>query len=127
MRIVPLRAMVALLYMGCVVTLTALPGREVARWGFRGTVLDLMHIPLFTGLTLVTLWALVGPRMTRLVLVVTSIVIFAAADEVMQHWVPGRVASLADFARDALGIAIGIALAEGMRPLTVAWKRETER
>ena len=127
MRIVPLRAMVALLYMGCVVTLTALPGREVARWGFRGTVLDLMHIPLFTGLTLVTLWALVGPRMTRLVLVVTSIVIFAAADEVMQHWVPGRVASLADIARDALGIAIGIALAEGMRPLTVAWKRETER
>jgi len=127
MKIVPLRAVVALLYMGAVLTLTALPGREVARWGFRGMVLDMAHIPLFTGLTLVTLWALVGPRAQRLALVATSIIVFAAADEAMQHWVPGRVASLADFARDALGIAIGIALAEGMRPLSVAWKGESEQ
>lgn len=127
MRIVPLRAVVALLYMAGVLMLTALPGRQVARWGLRGAVLDMAHIPLFTGLTLVTLWAIVAPRMPRLVLVASSILIFAAADELMQHWVPGRVASLADFARDALGIAIGIVIAEGMRPLSVAWKRESQR
>jgi len=127
MRLVPIRALVALLYMAFVLALTALPGRQVARWGLTSFLLDLAHIPLFTGLTLVSLWAVVGPRVQRLALVVTAIVAFAAADEGMQRWVPGRVASLADFARDGLGIAIGIALAEGFRPLAQAKRRESER
>jgi len=126
-RIIPLRALVALSYTAGVLALTMLPGRQVARWGFTTTLLDLAHIPLFTGLTLVTLWAVVGPRLQRLGLVVTAIIMFAAVDEQLQRFVPGRVASLADFVRDAVGVAIGVALSEGLRPLALAWKKESQR
>jgi len=125
-RIVPVRALVALLYMVGTLGLSALPGREIARLGLRGYVLDLCHIPLFAGLTLVTLWALVGPRALRVGLVATGILAFAAIDEILQRWVPGRVASLADLGRDVLGIALGIAIAEGLRPIALAWRRESE-
>lgn len=126
MRIIPLRALVALAYTAGVLALTTLPGRQVARWGFSGSLLDLAHIPLFTGLTLVTLWAVVGPRWQRFALVVTAIIVFAAVDEELQRLAPGRVASFADFLRDVLGVAIGVALAEGFRPLAVAWKKESQ-
>lgn len=35
---------------------------------------------------------------------------WAAADEIHQHFVPGRFCSLADFAADALGLVLGIIL-----------------
>ena len=127
MRIVPIRALVAFAYMAGVVALTALPGRTVASWGLRGLLLDLLHIPLFTGLALVTLPAVVGPRAQRLGLVVTALVLFAAADEGLQDWIPGRVASLADFARNLIGIAIGVVIAEGWRPLAVALRGESRQ
>jgi VanZ family protein len=126
-RIVPARALVALVYMCGVISLSALPGRQVRRWGFSPYVLDLLHIPLFTGLALVTLWAIVAPRRQRALLVFTALALFAGGDEILQLWVPGRVASVADFARDALGIAIGIAISEAARPLALALRRESER
>jgi hypothetical protein len=127
MRVIPLRALAALAYMAFVLALTTLPGRQVARWGFTGSLLDLAHIPLFTGLTLVTLWAVVGPRVQRLVCVVLAIVAFAAVDEWLQRFAPGRVASLADFLRDVVGVAIGVLLAEASRPLVLAWRKESHR
>ncbi len=128
MRIIPLRALATLAYMAFVLALTTLPGRQVSRWGISGSLLDLAHIPLFTGLTLVTLWAVVGgARVQRLALVLSGIVVFAAVDEWLQRLAPGRVASLADFLRDVLGVAVGIALAEASRPLVVAWKKESQR
>jgi len=127
MRIIPLRSLGVLAYMALVLTLTTLPGRQVARWGFSGSLLDLAHIPLFTGLTLVTLWAVVGPRMQRLTFVVVSIIAFAAVDEWLQRFAPGRVPSVADFLRDGLGVAIGVVFAEATRPLLVAWKKESHR
>lgn len=126
-RIVPLRALVALLYMAGTLSLSALPGRQIARLGLTGYVLDLAHIPLFAGLTLVTLWAVVGPRALRVCLVAAMILAFAAIDEALQRWVPGRVASLADLGRDVLGIALGIAATEGLRPIALAWRRESEQ
>lgn len=127
LRVIPLRGLVALLYMAGVLSLSALPGRSVARLGLTRLQLDLLHIPLFTGLALVTLWAIVGPRTQRALLVFTGIVLFAGVDEFLQLWVPGRVASFADFARDALGIAIGIGLSELVRPVAIALRRESER
>ena len=127
MRIVPVRSLAVLAYMGFVLALTLLPGRQVARWGISGSLLDLAHIPLFTGLTLVTLWAVVGSRVQRLTFVVVTIVAFAAVDEWLQRFAPGRVASLADFLRDVLGVGIGVALAEASRPLVLAWKKESHR
>jgi hypothetical protein len=127
MRVIPLRGLLALLYMIGVLSLSALPGRSVARWGLTRFELDLLHIPLFTGLALVTLWAIVAPRTQRALLVFTGIVLFAGIDEILQLWVPGRAASFADFARDSLGIAIGIGLSELVRPVALALRRESER
>ena len=127
MRVIPLRGLVALLYMGGTLSLSALPGRRVSAWGLTPFQLDLLHIPLFTGLALVTLWAIVAPRTQRAFLVATGILLFAGGDEILQLWVPGRVASFADFARDALGIAIGIGLSELVRPVALALRRESER
>ncbi len=126
MRVVPLRALVALSYTAGVLALTMLPGRQVASWGFSGSLLDLAHIPLFTGLTLVTLWAVVGPRVPRIAVVVIAIIVFAIVDEELQRLAQGREASFADFLRDMVGVAIGVALAEGFRPLSVAWNRESQ-
>jgi VanZ family protein len=126
-RVVPLRGLVAVLYMAVVISLSALPGRRLARWGLSAYTLDLLHIPLFAGLALVTLWAVVAPRGRRALWIFLGLTIFAGVDEVLQLWVPGRVASFADFARDALGIAAGIALSEGMRPIALALRRESER
>lgn len=123
MRIVPLRGLVAAAYAVGVLVLTTLPGHEVASWGIEVTLLDLAHIPLFAGLTLVTLWAVVGPRIPRLVLVTVAIVVFAAVDEGSQLMVPGRFASFGDFLRDALGVGLAVVLVEGMRPLSIAWKK----
>jgi hypothetical protein len=126
-RIVPLRGLVALLYMAVVISLSAMPGRQLSRWGLSGFTLDLLHIPLFAGLVLVTLWAVVAPRARRALWVLLGLTLFAGVDEVLQLWVPGRVASFADFARDVLGIVAGIALSEGMRPIALALRRESER
>jgi VanZ family protein len=125
--IVPLRALVALVYMAGVLGLSALPGRQIARFGLTAHLIDLAHIPLFAGLTLVTLWAVVGPRALRTALVASAILAFAAIDEGLQRWVPGRVTSLADLGRDAAGIALGIAISEALRPIALAWRRESEQ
>lgn len=127
MRIIPIRFLAVLAYMAAVLALTTLPGRQVARLGVSGALLDLAHIPLFAGLTLVTLWAVVGPRVQRLTLVVIAIVAFAAVDEWLQRFVPGRVASFADFVRDVIGVGIGVAIAEASRPLVLAFRKESQR
>lgn len=126
-RIVPVRAAVAALYMAGVLWLSALPGRTVAHWGFSRRTLDLLHIPLFTGLALVTLWAIVASRRQRALLVFMGLALFAAGDEILQLWVPGREASFADFLRDALGVLIGIGICEAARPVALALRREWER
>ena len=124
---IPARGLVAFLYMVGTLSLSALPGRRVSRWGLTPFELDLLHIPLFTGLALVTLWAIVGPRNKRLLWVLVGLTLFAGVDEILQLWVPGRVASFADFARDTLGIAIGIGLSGLARPVALALRRESER
>lgn len=126
-RVVPTRGLVALAYMAGVVSLSALPGRQLARWGMSARVLDLLHIPLFAGLALVTMWAIVAPRARRAILVAAGLVLFGAVDEILQLWVPGRVASFADFSRDALGVVLGVAFAEAMRPVALALRRESGR
>jgi VanZ family protein len=126
-RVVPIRGAVALAYMAGVLSLSALPGRTAARWGISRYTLDLLHIPLFAGLALVTIWAIVAPRSQRAIMVVAGLVLFGAVDEILQLWVPGRAASFADFARDALGVVLGVAFAEGVRPVALALRRESGR
>lgn len=127
MRILPLRGLAALTYLIGVLVLTTLPGREVSSWGVSDVLLDLAHVPLFAGLTLVTLWAVLGPRVPRLLLVTASIVAFAAIDEGLQLLVPGRFASFGDVLRDIVGVGIGAAVFEGIQPLANGRKKESPR
>jgi VanZ family protein len=111
LRLNPLGSVVALLYMAGVVRLSSLPGRELAAWGWPVSWLDFIHVPLFAGMALVTLWAVVGPpRPVRAALVMAACLVFAVSDEWHQSYVPGRVASLGDLRLDALGIGLGVSL-----------------
>jgi VanZ family protein len=111
LRLNPLGSALALLYMAGVVRLSSMPGRELVAWGWPVRWLDLVHVPLFAGMALVTLWAVVGPpRPVRAALVMAACLLFAVSDEWHQSYVPGRVASLADLRLDALGIVLGLAI-----------------
>ena len=113
LRLDPAGGVLALLYMAAVVYVSSLPGRTLASWGWPPSWLDWVHVPLFAGMALVTLRAVVGPpRPVRAAIVMAACLIFGASDEWHQRYVPGRVSSLADLRLDALGIAIGIALGQ---------------
>ena len=47
-------------------------------------------------------------RVAELAIVVAGILVFAALDELHQHWIPGRSVDLRDWAADAFGSLSGI-------------------
>jgi hypothetical protein len=123
LRLNPLGSIAALLYMAGVVRLSSMPGRELAAWGWPVRWLDLVHIPLFAGMALVTLWAVVGPpRPVRAALVMAACLVFAVSDEWHQSYVRGRVASLGDLRLDALGIALGVSFGLALPALGGIWR-----
>ncbi len=109
-RVLPLRLLVPLLYMGAVFYLSSLSARELQRWGVTTLLANLAHVPLYAGLAWATLWAVVGPLGPRLACVGLGCLAFAVTDEFHQNFVPGRVFSLGDVGADALGIGLGIAV-----------------
>ena len=126
-RVLPGRAGVALAYMLAVLLLSSLPGRELARLGLSLSLLNMGHVPLFAGLAWVTLLAFVGPARVRVPLTVGLCLLFAVLDEWHQSFVPGRVAALGDVLADAGGIALGIVLREGVRPVVLALKGDSQQ
>ncbi len=126
-RVVPWRAGAALAYMVMLLFLSSLPGREVARLGLSLFLLNLGHVPLFAGLAWVTLSAFIGPARVRVPLAAGICLLFALSDEWHQSFVPGRVAALADVLADAAGIALGIVLYEGVRPVVLALKGDPQQ
>ncbi len=127
MRVIPWRAGIALAYMVAVLLLSSLPGRELARLGLSLFLLNLGHVPLFAGLAWVTLSAFVGPAWVRVPLAAGLCLLFAVLDEWHQSFVPGRVAALGDVLADAGGIALGIVLREGVRPVVLALKGDSQQ
>ena len=117
------RLPVVLIYLGGILWLSATPARDLVRLGLSASTLDLVHIPLFVGLTWVTLWSLGGPPRFRVLVALAACLGFAALGEWLQVSVPGRVASLADLRANAAGVLIGIAVFEGVQ----LWARERER
>jgi hypothetical protein len=75
--------------------------------------LGLGHVPLFAGLCLVLLWAVRGPRRPRLWAVTIFCLLFAGFDEWAQRFVPDRVPELKDFAANAAGVGLGLAVGVG--------------
>ncbi|MEE9278798.1 MAG: VanZ family protein [Myxococcota bacterium] len=116
------RLPVGLIYLGGILWLCSTPARDLARLGLSASTLDLVHIPLFAGLTWVTLWVLGGPARLRIPVALAACLVLAAVAEWLQAAVPGRVASLADLRANAVGVLIGIVVFEA--PLAGARRRE---
>ena len=102
--------------MAAIYYLSSLPGSELASWGLSSFLFDMAHAPLYAGLTLITLWALIGPTAARSFFVAALVGAFAFFDEWHQSFVPGRVFSWSDLVMDGVGIAIGIGLREWFLP-----------
>jgi hypothetical protein len=114
-RVHPLRALLALAYMASIFALSALPGRALAGLGLWAGLADLLHVPLYAGLALVTILALEGRLWLRVAITAATCLLFALTDEWHQTFVPGRVFAAADLRADAVGVALGISLREGWR------------
>lgn len=114
-RVHPVRAFLALAYMASIFALSALPGRVLAGVGLWSGLADLLHVPLYGGLALVTILALEGRLWLRVAITAATCLLFALTDEWHQTFVPGRVFANADLRADAVGIALGISLREGWR------------
>jgi VanZ family protein len=111
-RVIPLRAALALLYMAGMYAFSELPGSSLARLGWSYTFFDFLHVPLYAGLGVVTLAALVGPAPLRIAAAFAVCAGFGFLDEFHQLYVPGRVFSWSDLGNDALGALLGITLRE---------------
>ncbi len=109
------RLPVVLIYLGGILLLSATPARDLVRLGLSASTMDLVHIPLFVGLSWVTLWSLGGPPQLRIPIALAACLGFAALGEWLQASVPSRVASFADLRANAVGVLIGIAVFEGVR------------
>ncbi len=122
-----LRLCVVAAYVSVVLVLSSMPGRELAQLGIPPRLWDAAHVPLFAGLTLVCLWALLGRTAGRVLLVCGACLLFSAAAEWHQRFVPGRVASLMDLRANAFGVLIGVTVWEVLRPLLGVWRGEPQQ
>ncbi len=123
-RLIPSRIIGVVAYMGLVFALSSLPASQTARLGWSIMMMNLAHVPLFAGLSWVTLWAVAGPLRMRILSVLLGCLLFAAADEWYQSYVPGRISSLGDVGADLIGIIIGIALRVVWSTKVLVWKGE---
>ena len=111
--LLPGRASVAAVYLAAMLAATLSSGRAILGLRLPPEYLGLGHVPLFAGLCLVLLWAVRGPRRPRLWAVTIFCLLFAGFDEWAQRFVPDRVPELKDFAANAVGVGLGLAVGVG--------------
>ena len=115
----PARLLLPAGYMLCIFVLSSIPGdledpdtllAVVFAW-VSPQWQNLLHIPLYGGLTAAWLWALEAqnPRARGWAAVVFSLA-FSIFDESYQLYVPGRFSSYTDLALNATGIALVLCL-----------------
>ncbi len=68
-----------------------------------------VHVATFAALA--GMVSLVLPRPPALRLGLAALIVLGAAIEIAQCWVPGRTGSVADWAGDVVGVALGAAIA----------------
>jgi len=105
----PWYGLATLLYMAGITMLSSIPGHPARRIVLIDLGLNLGHIPLFAGLTILMLQTIAPKRRpflpTSVLACVAGIVVaFAALDEWHQAFVPGRSASIVDFGLDMMGM-----------------------
>jgi VanZ family protein len=90
---------------------------QIFQW-FSPNWQNLLHVPLYAGLTASWLWALAERRISHPVWLAVAFlltIIWAALDEAHQLSVPGRYASLTDLALDLAGALLAVGYA-GLNP-----------
>lgn len=111
--LVPGRAALAAVYLVGMLAATLSSGRAILGLRLPPEYLGLGHVPLFAGLCLVLLWAVRGSLSPRLWVVTIFCLLFAGFDEWAQRFVPDRVPELKDFAANAVGVGLGLAVGVG--------------
>ena len=119
-RVLPRRALVALVYMAFISILSSLPASALIRLGLSSFLLNLGHVPLYAGLGAVTFWSLEGRRVATFAAAAVICGAFAVFDEWYQQFIPGRAPQVEDVLVDAAGILIGIAI---VAALPEGWRR----
>ena len=116
---------VAVLYVLCIMTVSLLPsGKGVLHdWdqGVSWSMQKMLHVAAYAVLVALVWAAWLPARRTGygwLLLVALMCSVFGAGLEVAQIWVPGRTASPADAARNAVGALLGVGAVVGWRLLT---------
>lgn len=119
-------SLVTLGYMVSIFLLSSIPDRGAGDHSVSGRLLsNLLHIPLYAGLTFFFLQAIAGGRTERVLLrgpcwlTLLGTAAYAIFDEWHQSVVPGRYASRGDFLLDLLGI-LGMLLLLRLRALREA-------
>lgn len=107
-------------WIGLILAATTIPLPATAQPGWlEGIPVDLaVHAGLYGGLGWLVARALRRTgRWSRLSLFTTLLcgMAFAAADELHQHWIPGRIPDLADWTADVVGLAVGLLAAVVLR------------
>lgn len=100
----------ALLYAGIIFALSSLPRSEMPDMAIlkADKLLHFMEYALFAVLIFRSMSDLLGPKRFRHIVWVSlaTVIVFAAADEYYQRYIPGRNSDAADVALDILGAAL---------------------
>ena len=107
------RLLLPLAYMAALFALSSIPGDispdtplgAVFQW-FTPNLQNLLHVPLYAGLTLSWFWALMPyslARQKQLLVALALAMLWGALDEVHQAGVPGRYGSFTDVALNFAG------------------------
>ena len=114
-------ALAGLVVFWCILfTATHVPGSVLAKLGF--SIYDLVaHFVSYFILTV--LYMLAFPRLEKSFCqfacrIFAILAVYAVFDELLQHPIPGRFASLSDIGADLGGVILALALAEGYRWLS---------
>ncbi|PCI22311.1 MAG: hypothetical protein COB62_01670 [Piscirickettsiaceae bacterium] len=115
-----LRFTAPIVYMLCIYLLSSIAGNatdpSAAHFVLSlipSSLQNLLHIPLFAGLSLCFLWGFKSTQIKTIpkyVLIFIASVCFAAFDELHQMYVPGRFASTSDLILDIIGVTSGLLL-----------------
>ena len=113
----PYKLLALITYGTCIYLLSSIPGEPTNNSNpsfllslIPSSLQNLLHIPLYAGLTSCLLWVLapIGQKKPIYIIVFSACLAFAVSDEAHQIYVPGRFGSLSDVVLDAVGIILGI-------------------
>lgn len=102
---------ITLLYMACIILFSLKPDTNSYHGNSKiiiKTISNLMHIPLYGLLTYLLLRCFSSLTIKTYIIAFITATLFGIANEVIQHFVPGRSMSLLDVALNTLGVIAGM-------------------